>query len=408
MSLSERMKSHHERMTYAPTPKPRASAPKGWEPGVKFDSDNMPVEITSPPVENVGEDYAKVLEEMHVTLPEGYSLQLIEARFDPAAWHRDNQGEDAVTRPAWRYKFKVVEDALEGSYNHVVDLLNDLRTTSTKRKTKFTGDASYQSAISDTQYGKCVSTGGTDDLLERMDRFYELSIDRVKQLGKKNIGQLVIPLLGDLIEGCSIYPNQQWSIDRDMREQIKGASLLILDYLDRIAPMFESVVVPCAPGNHGENRIGGKRVQRHDNFDQLVAEQVALAAERDPKLQHVNFVIAGYEPYVTLDVQGHTYAYTHGSVYGKGKGNTPELKAYNWYANQAAGHRPVGDATTLVGAHFHHEVVKNFGNMLFMQTPAMDGGSPEFSDYSGQDAQSGMLTWVTTADEKMRDWMVLR
>lgn len=410
MALTDRMAEQAEKVKYEAPTRTRQSHPQGWEPGVKYSSDGIPTEVVSPVVAETDESgYGDILDTMGVSLPEGYTLRLVEARYDPAAWHRSKQGEDAVTRPVWRYKFQVVPGDGASSYAMVRDLLADLkRTDHTKRSGKFHGDATFQTAINDTQYGKAVSTGGTPELLERMDRFYDLAIERAEDLGTRNIGQLVVPLLGDLIEGCSIYPNQSWSIDCDMRDQIKGVSLLILDYLDRIAPKFQSVVVPCAPGNHGENRVGGKRVQRHDNFDQLVAEQVAMAAERDPALQHVKFVIANHEPYVTLDVQGHVYAYTHGSVYGKGRGNTPEQKAFNWYANQAAGHRPVGDATTLVAAHYHHEVIKNYGNLLFMQAPAMDGGSPEFSDYSGQDAAPGMLTWVTTKVQKMRDWEVLR
>lgn len=31
-----------------------------------------------------------------------------------------------------------------------------------------------------------------------------------------------------------------------------------------------------------------------------------------------------------------------------------------------------------------------------MQTPALDGGSKHFTDYTNQYSEPGMLTWVTT------------
>ena len=193
-----------------------------------------------------------------------------------------------------------------------------------------------------------------------------------------------------------------------MRGQIRTTTGILLHSLDRLATKFDKVRVMAVPGNHGENRFNGKRNNRHDNFDQLCAEATAMAAGRDNKLEHVAFNIATDQPALTMDIQGHIYALTHGSVYGKGTGAGPDVKAYNWYKNMAAAHQPVGDATVLVGNHFHHEIVRNFGTLLFIQNPAMDGGSPEFADYSGQSAPPGMSTWIVTPETRFTGYEVLR
>ena len=145
-----------------------------------------------------------------------------------------------------------------------------------------------------------------------------------------------------------------------------------------------------------------------DNLDQLVAETVALAASRDPKLSHVSFVIPEESPVVTLKVSDHVFAYTHGDVYGKGGNGPSDKKAYEWYKNQAAGKQKAGDADVLVGAHFHHAIYKEYGHLTFMQTPQLDSGSPQFSNYSGQVNQAGMLTWVTTPQRSVTDWHIIR
>jgi hypothetical protein len=210
-----------------------------------------------------------------------------------------------------------------------------------------------------------------------------------------------------MIEGCAIFPNQAHEIDTDRRGQIRACTTFILDGVDRLAPLFARVTVLVVGGNHGENRIGGKRTTRHDNDDCAVFEHAATAAARDRRLQHVNFVIAQDEPAKTLDVHGHILATTHGQVYGRGAGGSVEQKALRWYSGQAAGHQPVGDANLLVTHHFHHHALRDWGACLWVQTPAMDGGSPFFTDYSGQASQPGMLSWVMSPEHRYVDPQIL-
>jgi hypothetical protein len=341
---------------------------------------------------------------MGVQIPEGYRVRIAEMRYDPAAWGRDEPGDDATTRPVWRYRFVVEQYDAQPDRIDAVEILNKLkRTKSTKPKP--TGDASLILTLNDTQIGKDTG-GGTDATIERIDNFFHLAQNYLED-NRKQIGDLVILMVGDLVEGCSIFPNQSFQIDRDRRDQIRETTLITLDMLDRFAPQFDTVRVMAVPGNHGENRLNGKRVNRHDNDDVLVAEATAMAAERDPSLSHVAFNIALDQAALTMDVHGHILGATHGSVFGKTAGN-PSQKAYNWYKNQAAGRTPVGDSDVLVTAHFHHEQIVNWGKLLWTQLPAMDGGSPEFAEYSGTDAAPGMGVWMMSERNKFFGYEVLR
>lgn len=390
--------------------KPRYSAPKGWEPGVRFTSDNIQ-EITTDAIGMLeGEpDWKSAVEEMGLTIPDGYRVRLVEMRFDPGAWTReDPEQKYATTKPIWRYKFAVeplpleAQNAIDG-----IEILNSLtRAKKPARKVKNSGNASLTMNINDTQIGKDAG-GGTEATIERLDRYFDMAQEKAREL-KRTAGDLVLLLGGDLVEGCNIYPNQSFQIDRDRRAQIRTMTGITLNLLDRLAPEFETVRVFAVPGNHGEHRANGKRVNRHDNDDQLVAEAVATAAERDPALSHVSFVIAYDEPAVTADIQGHILALTHGSVYAKSGSGSPSEKALRWYRNMAGAHHPVGSADILVGNHFHHEVVANYGSMLFVQNPAMDGGSPEFADYSGTDCPPGMATWLMTPESRFTGYDILR
>lgn len=384
----------------------RGSHPKGWEPGVKWDSNEVRYVTTDilPTLE--GEpDFAQAIKDMGIEVPAGYRVRIAEMRFDPVAWTRETPDQKfATTKPAWRYRF-VIEPDVSAPVVDGIAVLNSLKRKTGSLK-PVTGDNTLVLNINDLQTGKDAG-GGTEALIERMDNFLTLAEERISA-DKKNLGELVIMLGGDLVEGCSIYPNQNWQIDLDMRGQIRTTTGILLHSLDRLATRFDKVRVIAVPGNHGENRFHGKRNNRHDNFDQLCAEATAIAATRDSKLEHVNFNISYDQPALTADIQGHIYAVTHGSVYGKGNGGDPATKAYNWYKNMAAAHHPVGDATVLVGNHFHHEVIRNFGTLLFVQNPAMDGGSPEFEEYSGQSAPSGMSSWIVTPETRFTGYEVLR
>ncbi len=385
----------------------KATFPKGWEPGVKFTADNTQ-EITTDVLPTLGgePDWQEAVEAMGITIPEGYRVRLAEMRFDPVAWTREDPDQKyATTKPAWRYKF-VIEPHSEFRAVDGIEVLNALKRRSSTRQVRNAGESSLILNLNDTQIGK-VDGGGTDATIERLDRYFDMAVDRARA-EKNSAGDLVILLGGDLVEGCSIFPNQSFQIDRDRRAQIRTMTGIVLNFLDRIAPRFEKVRVLAVPGNHGEHRINGKRVNRHDNDDQLVAEAVATASERDPALQHVNFNIAYDEPGITAEIQGHNLALTHGSVYAKRSGSSPADKAYAWYKNMAGAREPVGSADILVGNHFHHEVIVNYGALLFVQNPAMDGGSKEFAEYSGTDCPAGMATWIMSKDSRFTGYEVLR
>ena len=273
------------------------------------------------------------------------------------------------------------------------------------------GDSTFVLSINDTQVGKKEEgRGGTPELLERFDRFLNGAIKRIAELRiiGRQIGTLVILGGGDLVEGCVIYPNQSYNIDLDRRGQINTTVGMILDAIDRLAPMFERVVVLAARGNHGEHRINGNRTTTHDNDDTLVFEMARLATDRDPELKHVEYVIADSEAGVYGDFSGWRLVVTHGDVYAKGvAGAKPDQKAHNWYKNMSAGRDPLGMADVMVGAHWHHNRSSDWGACYFRQAPAQDSGSEYFRQTSGEWSEPGMLTFVMTPENRYQDEMVL-
>jgi hypothetical protein len=257
----------------------------------------------------------------------------------------------------------------------------------------------------------CKSEGGGSlGFIERFDAALESALKRIAELrsiGRK-LDELVIIGGGDMIEGCTIYPQQSFHIDGHRRDQIRLTVATILKGLHTLAPLFESVRVIVVPGNHGENRINGKRTAIGDNDDLLVFEMAQVALEHDPNMSHVGFEIAEDEVSLVSEIRGWNYGVTHGDVYGRGGGTGVRNKVFAWFKTMAANRHPVGSADVLVTHHFHHDALEDWGATLWVQNPTMDGGSAYFVEATGHKPKHGMNSWVVTPQDRFQDKQVLR
>lgn len=313
-------------------------------------------------------------------------------------------------------KYGIVENA-EKDYEDIdaTEILNKLDRSSYYDNPAIGGGggtSAFVLSINDVQVGKAEG-GGTDETIKRVHRFIGLAKKRIEELRLigRDIDTLVIIGGGDILEGCFIYPNQVFNIDRHRHDQIVDATSLILYAIDNLAPMFDRVQMLVTKGNHGENRVDGRMTHTGDNDDTLVFKMAKNATDRDPALSHLEWTIAdGAEEFVMVDVAetGWTLGTTHGDVYGKTNGTANSKKVWEWYKNMRAGHFAVGSVDVLITHHFHHEESADFGSVLWHQTPAQDGGSHHFESITGQYSESGMLTFVMTPDQRYQDEMILR
>lgn len=334
-----------------------------------------------------------------LTIPDHRRVELAQVRY----W-----GDPAAPNVYCRFLVLDREDSPSAGPD-AVGLLRELRRG--RRKPSGTasteGEGTFVLCWADWQTAK-LEGGGTPGLAKRLAEAFDKAEARIKELraSGRSIGRLLIVGGGDMVEGCTIFANQPHEIDGDRRQQIRDTVTFILAGIDQLAPLFEHVDVLVVPGNHGENRIQGKRTTRHDNDDCAVFEHAALAVQRDPSLSHVRFVIALDEPAKTIAVGPWIIGATHGHVFARGAGGTSQ-KAHRWFAGQAAGRHPIGDADVLLSFHYHHFALQDWGHTIWVQSPAMDGGSPHFTDGTGFDAGPGMLSFLTTTAHRFTDPQIL-
>jgi predicted phosphodiesterase len=313
-------------------------------------------------------------------------------------------GEDGLKNR--QFKAKVIRRA-----HSLIDLkpLIDSAMRHKPSKKIFSGEATLTVALADWQIGK-ADHGGVEATIKRIIDSRDALIQRAKDLRKigRPIGHLNVLWTGDSIEGCiGHYPSQTFSIELDRRDQVKVTRRLLVDSLQAWSKHFESITVAAVAGNHGENRLNGKAFTGvQDNDDLAIVEQASeiLAANPDA-FGHVRFAIARDAISATIPSAGWIIGLTHGHM-ARAAGNT-EAKLRRWWEGQAAGRQPIGDADILVTGHYHHIRVADWGGCMWLQAPAMEGGSEWWRVATGQVSQIGMLSFVSTEQERVTDLAIL-
>lgn len=242
-------------------------------------------------------------------------------------------------------------------------------------------------AIGDTQYGKDAG-GGTEETVNRVLRGLDAAVERHKELLKlgRKIGTVVLPQLGDCIEGST---SQNGKVigrsDLGVTQQVRIGRRILMAWVKAFAPLCDELIIPVVPGNHDE----AHRIMMTDPIDSWqveVASAVQDACAENPALSHVKFC---YPPSdhatLALDLGGTVLGLAHGHQ-AKDMGK--------WISGQATGRTPVGSADVLMTGHFHHFRADQIGPRLWIQVPAMDGGSAWFRDKSGLESPTGIVSLV--------------
>ena len=256
-------------------------------------------------------------------------------------------------------------------------------------------------AIGDTQYGKDAG-GGTEATVARVLTAIDESVARHKELLKagRKIGTVVLPQLGDCIEGST---SQKGAVlgrsDLGVTQQVRIGRRVLMAWIKAFAPLCDELLVPVVPGNHDEPH----RITMTDPIDSWQIEVVAAvqdACAENPNLSHVKF----YYPkpdHATLAID------LGGTILGLAHGHQAKDMG-KWLHGQATGRTPVGSADVLITGHFHHFRADQIGPRLWIQVPAMDGGSAWFRDKSGLESPTGIVSLVVGEEyDPRRDLCVL-
>lgn len=391
MSLSDQLKQIGEQAQ--DVRRDRAAAPSGFEPGVKYQSDGSRL-VTTPAMNVLLDDehaWRDAVESLGVQVPDGWRVRLVEMRFDPAAWHRDKDGDGtAYTQPVWRYRFAVEENISAVDQIDVDDLFASVRRRKSVKQQVCVDDVTFVVMFADMQIGKKDEQGGIDVIVEKVLTATDAAVEQLKLLRKMNVKpkNIMLAYLGDCIEGfVSQNGRLAWRTDLTLTEMLRVYRRLVLHAIDAFLPYCESMLVASIPGNHGETMRSPVTTRADDSFDTDAVSAVADALALNPdRYSKVSFVFPREDELtLTLDVSGTIVTLAHGHQFKRGD-------AVSWWSQQAAGMTNAGDSTVLLAGHLHHFKIVTAGPRTFIQAPALDPGSAWFKEQTGLAAPSGLVT----------------
>lgn len=398
--------------------------PKGWEPGVKYESNRMVVTSTGQEANVQGDPAAwrQIVAQLGLEVPHGYVVRLAEAKYDPAAWHRDTEFTEwpdaderaasdkptsrytkapAVTRPVWRYRFVVEPDSGQMHLDDVDRIFAETMKARPKKRPAVPPDAVRRAVnvvYADPQAGKVALLGGSEALVARLADSFDLLTDYVRDL--KKVGRAPTEATwidaGDTCEGFNNTPAQKYQNDLTMTQQVRFSRRAQLHGLNFLADRFDTVKAVTCGSNHNQLREGKDAIGPPDNdwgIEVMSQIQDAFAQNTDAR-GHVQF---GYphqwRDTLSIDSGGLLLGLVHGHQFKSGT----DKGVADWWKGQTFGEQPVARARVLVSGHFHHFAAREMGNgRLWVQAPTIDNGSDWFTQISGEVSSPGLMVFTTT------------
>lgn len=375
------------------------AAPRGWDPGVVYAPDGQAMTVTTPAtaaVQGGEDDWRRMVADLGLDVPPGWRVRLVEAKYDPAAWHRDAEGEDAVTRPVFRYRFAVEPD-LAAALQLDEGLVAEALRRRARKPTETATDRALLVAFADPQLGKVDQAGGSRETLHRIGERLDRLEDHLRDL--KRAGRPVSSIYwldaGDGVEGFNNVTGQKYSNDLTMTEQVRVYRRIVFESLDRLAGKVDRVVAAVCGSNHAQVRDGRDPVGPPVNdWGIEVYSQVQDAYSRNPdRYGHVQFAFPDrWHDTLSLDVAGTIVGLAHGHQ-ARSVG-----KVVDWWRGQTFGRQPIASARILVTGHWHHLRMEQVGDgRLWVMAPSIDNGSAWWSAVAGDVSAPGMLVMSVDA-----------
>ena len=330
---------------------------------------------------------------------------LREAKLDPAEWivtsHRTSRWQSFSGE--WLEAFRVNVVPASRSAGPDFDLEKLLETISkwkpTGKVSDQEGDLTNVISTGDTQYGK----DDTPAIIERMLLATDEAVDHFKNsLSKKyRIGQIALPHLGDCIEGnVSQHGRVMGRHDIGAPTQVRVGRRVTLAQIKATAVLVPKVIVMGVGGNHDEDQRMLAGLPGNNWQIEVLAQVEDIVNENAFLRDRVEFRYPKMDDStLAIDLSGTLYGIAHGHQ---------ARDMMKWWEGQVMGQCSVASADILNVGHLHHYHVKSVGPRLFIQNPAMDGGSSWFRDQRGLESHPGLTSLVVGAGfDPRRELVVL-
>ena len=377
--------------------RPLAAPPEALRhPRVKFSAGEVSEVITGDvPVARTQDEYRdRIRESCEVDIPADSELELVEAWHNTNAWHREQAGDTATTKSAWRYHFRVVRKEMPVAARLPLTEIHEYvsRITMEHKVFPVRTETAEVVCLADAQIGKRDERGGTPDLERRFYGAMEEVLDRIRE---SKPDEIVLAELGDGCENFQNVASQAHTNDRNLIAQLDLHATFLTYAAVELSKLAGKLTVVGVPSNHMEMRNGsGKAIGGPDNdYGLLTLSQLKRAFGLNPSaFRHVEFAWPSeFDVSKVLNVAGHNVMFTHGH-YARGAGAANSVPG--WLEKQFAASTEAHAAEYIFTGHYHHlRIQQVIGGRWWFQAPALDNGSAWLKRVNGEGASdAGILT----------------
>jgi hypothetical protein len=313
---------------------------------------------------------------------------LIEAGLNPDEWEVVNMRQGRWQRwdETWLTSIRLNIIPARGNVKDfdAEKLMEEIAIWTPSKSNDFAGELTAVYSVGDTQYGK----DDTPSIVNHMLRAINESVEHHAFLSSKyKIGQIALPQLGDCIEGMTSQKGKVMGRhDIGVSQQVQVGRRVLMKQIKEMAQLAPKIIVPVVPGNHDEvQRFLVSRPE--DSWALEIVKAVEDACMENEFLKdRVEFRYPALDD-STLAVN------LSGVLYGMAHGHQAR-DMVKWWHGQSMGRCSVAHADILNVGHLHHYHAQSVGPRLFIQNPAMDGGSAWYRDKSGMESAPGIVSMV--------------
>lgn len=316
-------------------------------------------------------------------IPKGYRAILIEARHQTHGWTRTTPNTDAITKPTWFYKFRIIPDATRNNIDDLLEMVGKKKPTTRNTETP---EMVFHLLIGDTQLGK-IDGDSTSGIIEQWQKSLHRAVTKWRNTKRASVH---IALLGDCIEGnVSQNGRNFWRTELTVTEQTRILRRMILAMIDAFITAPE-ITVTVVNGNHDQlQRFQETRADDGHATEAAIAVSEAIATNPE-RYGHVKiYVPEPDQDHLVIDFKGTVMVLAHGHQWSRGK-------SMEWWAGQSFNLQSAQAGHILAHGHEHEFSIKSKRDRLALCTPTMESESTWWKHKTGDQGKRGAIVFTTT------------
>lgn len=281
------------------------------------------------------------------------------------------------------------QELVEAVYRASHDAALGLQITPVPKPTKAKKVHGAEIAIpvlGDWQLGKVTPTYSSEECEKRIDKYADKVMELTDiQRSNHPVTEAHVFVVGDLIEGVTIFPGQQWLVDSGLYRQITvDGPRIMCNFLRKMLSYFEKVHVVAVIGNHG--RLGRRGdVDPESNGDRMLYRIVQQLMAGESRLTWEIPDGMGERNWYAIDSIGEkNYLLFHGDQVRGGFGGVPFYGFFKAINGWAAGAIPDNFDYAVCG-HWHQTA-----KLPYNQRQLWINGSPESYNTFAQEQLKAM------------------